>query len=101
MLWLKLTEGVAELRLEVLVSDQTRSWFDCRGPTATPLPWASSAAFELRKYSVPPLALELMSFGAVAGQIVKPALPPTTPSVSISSTAMEAGCRASACLEMA
>src|SRR5712692_233965 len=86
---------------EVLVSDHTRSWFEVRGPTCDPLPWASSAAFELRKYSVPPFALEFRSAGAIAGHSVKPELPLSAPCVSIWVTATLAAPEARAAFEKA
>ena len=56
-LLLRLSAGVAEFSDEVLVSVQTTSCFDVRVPARAgrSASVASSAAFELMKYSVPPL----------------------------------------------
>ena len=53
---LRLSAGDAVFSDDVFVSVQTTSWFEYAVPLepATGL-LASSAAFELRKYSVPPL----------------------------------------------
>src|SRR4029079_8818179 len=73
-LFVRFSAGDALFSDEVLVRVQATSWFDVRGP---PVPdtgrVASSAAFELRKYSVPPLlsSNELVP-GDCAGQTVKP-----------------------------
>src|SRR5712692_6593215 len=44
--WDSAIAGLALSSDDVFVSDQVSSWFEVRGPTATPFPWASSAAFE-------------------------------------------------------
>src|SRR5438874_12782475 len=82
-LWASVIDGFLLPSELVFVSDHTSSWCELLGPTATPLPCASSAALELRKYSVPPFAVELRPAGAVAGQIVKPEFPLSIPWVSI------------------
>src|SRR6185369_17214421 len=62
--------GVLLTREVVLVRDQVNRSVD------VPLPFASSAAFVLRKYSVPPLARSYCAaVGDCAGQTVKPGLP--------------------------
>ena len=73
-LLLRLSAGVAEFRDAVLVSVQTTSWFEVRVPLEPETGfWASSAAFELMKYSVPPFAvLNEPVPGDWAGQTVKP-----------------------------
>src|SRR5438132_4566946 len=73
MLLLRLSAGT-EFSDEVFVSVQRMIWFELRVP-ASPLTGfcASSAAFELRKYSVPPLSVLNESVpGDCAGQTVKP-----------------------------
>src|SRR5579864_4191980 len=74
--------GLLPCSESVLVSDHTSSWFDWRGPTPAPFPWASSAAFELRKNSVPLLAEELMSLAPIDGHSVNPEFPLSRPCVS-------------------
>src|SRR5215813_6955088 len=74
ILLLRLTAGLAVLSDAVFVSVHTMSWLEVRLPA---LPetgsWASSAAFELRKYSVPlPARLNCDVPGDCAGQSVKP-----------------------------
>src|SRR5215831_3623871 len=54
---LRSTAGLAVLSDDVFVIVHTTSWFDVRVPAAPETGFcASSAAFELRKYSVPPLS---------------------------------------------
>src|SRR5204863_4210749 len=74
ILLLRLTAGLAVLSDAEFVSDQTISWLDVRVPA---LPdtgfWASSAALELKKYSVPPFESSNDDVpGDCAGQSVKP-----------------------------
>ncbi len=68
---------------------------------SVPLPLASSAAMELRKYSVPPRSSAYPPAGEVAGHTVKPGLPPTAPMVSIWVTETVAAPEASARLDRA
>ena len=63
---------------------------------SVPLPLASSAAIELRKYSVPSPASSYCSAGLVAARSVKPGLPATAPTVSNWVTFTVAVLRASA-----
>src|SRR6266581_9590583 len=73
-LLLRLSAGDAVFSDDVFVSAQVTSWVEVRAPAAPDTGWvASSAAFELRKYSVPP-ALESKEAvpGDWAGQTVKP-----------------------------
>ena len=100
VLWLRLRSGV-DASVEVWVRVQTRSWVERRGPTATPLPWASSAAFELMKYSVPPAEVLNIPAGATAGHSVNPELPLSIPWVSICVTPTVPACRTSAAFENA
>ena len=58
---------------EVLVSDQTTSWFECLMPPVPATGFVASApAFELMKNSVPPLSELNWVPGDCAGQTVKP-----------------------------
>src|SRR5436190_22861831 len=68
------TAGVAVFSEAVFVSAHTTSWFDVRVPAAPETGFcASSAAFELSRYSVPLLArLNCEVPGDCAGQSVKP-----------------------------
>src|SRR5919197_2661015 len=74
ILLLRLSVGVAVFSDEVFVSVQTMSWFEVRVPGAPETGLcASSAAFELRRYSVPLFArLNCDVPGDCAGQSVKP-----------------------------
>src|SRR5438874_6242557 len=68
------TAGLAVFSDAVFESVHTMSWFDVRVPAVPETGFcASSAAFELRRYSVPlfPVAKELVP-GDCAGQSVKP-----------------------------
>ena len=69
-----LTAGAALFSDEVFVSVQAAIWFDVRGPVPPDTGIvASSAAFELMKYSVPPASVLNESVpGDWAGQTVKP-----------------------------
>src|SRR6266540_3881402 len=73
-LLLRLSAGLAVFSEAVFVSVQTMSCSDVRVPAEPETGfWASSAAFELRKYSVPPLfRLNEPVPGDCAGQTVKP-----------------------------
>ena len=66
--------GVAEASELVFVSAHTISSSDSRGPGVVPAgSVASSAALELRKYSVPPAPVANCPVpGDMAGQTVKP-----------------------------
>ena len=70
----RLTAGDAEFSDEVLVIVHTTSCFDVRVPAVPEIGFCvSSAAFELMKYSVPPLlVLNEPVPGDCAGQTVKP-----------------------------
>src|SRR5713226_2242933 len=83
---LRVIAGLALFSDCVFVSAQTMR------SDETPIPLASGAASELRKYSVPPRSVANWLSGEVAGQTVKPGLParPTEPIVSIWVTAMVA-----------
>ena len=74
ILLLMLTAGLAVFSDAVLVIVHTMSWFDVRVPGAPETGFcASSAAFELRAYSVPLFArLNCDVPGDCAGQFVKP-----------------------------
>src|SRR6516162_5566387 len=68
---LRLSAGEALLSEAVLVSVHTTIWFEVWLPLLPDTGWvASSAAFELMKYSVPPFSV--LNSGAVAGHTVKP-----------------------------
>ena len=70
---LRLSDGLAVFSEAVFVSVQTISWFDVRVPAEPETGFcASSAAFELRKYSVPRLSPLNCVPGDCAGQSVKP-----------------------------
>src|SRR6266550_7924459 len=73
VLFLRLTVPVVSSDA-VFVSDHTTSWFDVRVPAAPETGFcASSAALELKKYSVPLFAvLNCDVPGDCAGQTVKP-----------------------------
>src|SRR5260370_14853671 len=92
---LSLRAGLAVFSDCVFVSAQTmRSVED-------PVPLASPAASELRKYSVPPRSVAYAPPGVVAGQTVKPGLPRTAPVVSNCVTETLLAPEASALLEKA
>ena len=82
--------GLEVSSVAVLVSDQMAMRL------SVPLPLASSAAIELRKYSVPAWASSYRMPGVTAGRRVKPGLPATAPMVSIWVTFTVAALRASA-----
>src|SRR5262245_41318276 len=70
---LRPTAGLAVFSDAVFVSDHTTSWFDVRLPAAPETGiCASSAAFELRKNSVPLFAVLNCVPGDWAGQTAKP-----------------------------
>src|ERR687887_301026 len=74
ILLLRLTAGLAVFSDAVFVSVHTMSWLEVRVPAAPETGFcASSAAFELRKYSVPLFArLNCVVPGDCAGQSVNP-----------------------------
>src|SRR5690349_7863452 len=69
--------GSAESSEDVLVSDHTTSSSDVRGPVQPVGHVASSVAFELRKYSVPPPPVWYWLGGEFAGHTVNPGWPCT------------------------
>src|SRR3954447_26610919 len=73
---LSCSAGVAESSDDVPVSAHTSR------SREVPVPLASSAALLERKNSVPPAALLAEPGGEIAGQIVKPGLPSSAPTVS-------------------
>src|SRR4051812_29372106 len=93
--WLSASVGVAERSELVFVSDHSSSCVEL------PVPLASSAAFELRKYSVPPAEDEPRPFGEIAGQTVNPGFPASAPLVSNCTTVCVAAPEASAAFENA
>src|SRR3954452_5060302 len=99
--WLSASDGELELSDDVFVSAQTSSWFEEPGPGVVPSPCASSAAFELMKYSVPPRLPSYDVPGDCAGQSVKPEFPLSSPCVSICVTSTDAALEASAAFEKA
>src|SRR5215472_11895874 len=93
---LRLRAGLVVFSDAVFVSAQTMRSLE------TPVPLASPAASELRKYSVPPRSEAYWLLpGVVAGQTVKPGLPFTAPVVSNWVTEILAAPDASALLEKA
>src|SRR5437660_499534 len=94
LVWLRLSAGLEFSELVFESAQTSRS-------VELPLPLASSAAFELRKYSVPPAPSSYAVPGDCAGQMVKPGLPLSAPTVSNWVTATLAAPDASALLEKA
>src|SRR5215469_7982243 len=72
---LRLRAGLSPLSDCVFVSAQMMRSVEI------PVPLASAAASELRKYSVPPAPVSYAVPGVLAGQTVKPGLPFTAPTV--------------------
>src|SRR3954452_7875173 len=96
------SEGEALSKDLVFVSAHSPTVFD----EPKPVPLASSAALELMKYSVPPLALAYWWVpGLIAGHTVKPGSPPRVlavpTAVSICTRCKRASPRARARLDMA
>jgi hypothetical protein len=92
--WLRDSAGV-DASEAVFVSPHTSRSRD------DPLPFASSAALELRKNSVPPASVAYCADGDCAGHRVKPGLPASAPAVSNCVTVRVGVLAASACFEKA
>ena len=94
VVWLRASAGVEPSDWVFVNAHTSRS-------VEEPLPLASSAAFELRKYSVPPAAVAYCVPGDTAGHSVKPGLPASAPAVSNCVTRRVAAPAASADFENA